>query len=235
MKKNAFKSRWQGIGGIRPFLARYGAICAAVLCVALVGGTYLLTDRTIPSPSLTSSPTPSAAAAVTPEPSTEPVMGDNLTEPETTPTTAPDSSETFQLFPNQIPELTRPVAGEIITPYAMDSLLYNETLCQWETHCGVDLAATADEAVKSVMSGTVTSVTEDTLMGKMVVVTHDNEWVSVYAALADVSVSTGQEIAAGDTLGTAGNTAGKECSLDNHLHFELMHKGVYQDPTESLQ
>jgi len=237
MKNNAHGGR-----KLTALFSRYGALCAAVVCAALVGGTWFFTQGGTPSPEL--SPLPTLAAAPTAEvrPSDAPVLSGELLLPSASPLPkaspmpdAPESAETWQLLPGQMPRLTRPVSGAVAAPYAMDALQYNATLAHWETHSGVDLAGERGEAVLCALDGQVTSVTQDTLMGTMVIVSHDNDWTTVYAALDSASVSTGQSVKAGDTLGTLGNSAGRECSLGPHLHFEVMHKGVYQDPTSALK
>jgi LysM repeat protein len=54
--------------------------------------------------------------------------------------------------------------------------------------------------------------------GNYVVVTHDNGTQTLYAHLSSVSVTVGQSIAQGETLGGVGNT-GRSTGI--HLHFEV--------------
>lgn len=40
-----------------------------------------------------------------------------------------------------------PIQGEVLTAFSVDQLLYNETLDDWRTHDGVDIAAAEGDAV----------------------------------------------------------------------------------------
>jgi len=87
---------------------------------------------------------------------------------------------------------------------------------------GVDIAAASAESfdVVASLSGIVTEVKKDPLMGNVVVLTHENEVTTYYASLDEVSVEADDEVEQGEVLGTAGkNIFGKE--KGNHVHFEL--------------
>lgn len=119
--------------------------------------------------------------------------------------------------------MTTPVAeGTLLKAYAADELLYSETLNQWETHTGLDIAAAEGADVVAVMGGKVQQVYKDGLMGNCLVLTHDDGVRSVYAGLQDVSsLKVGDEVAAGEVIGKVGNTALAEYKDGAHLHFEL--------------
>lgn len=91
-------------------------------------------------------------------------------------------------------------------------------------HNGVDLAASIGTPVKAALSGTVMG-TGDTdkvcpgaSWGRWVVVKHDNGLSTLYAHLSVISVSSGQKVATGGTLGLSGNTG---YSTGPHLHFTV--------------
>ena len=44
----------------------------------------------------------------------------------------------------------------------------------WRTHNGIDIAATAGQAVASIADGTVTAIYEDDYLGTTVVLSHGN-------------------------------------------------------------
>ncbi len=74
--------------------------------------------------------------------------------------------------------------------------------------------------VIAVLNGTVINVKEDELLGKIVEIQHDNNFVSSYQSLSDVSVKKNDTVKQGQVIGKSGtNSIDKE--LGNHLHFEL--------------
>lgn len=93
------------------------------------------------------------------------------------------------------------------------------------SHNGVDFRASIGTKVKSVLDGVVagTGNTDQYKgcysFGKWVMVKHPNGLSSIYGHLSVISVTTGQEIKTGDTIGFSGNTG---YSTGPHLHL-----GVY--------
>ena len=68
-----------------------------------------------------------------PEEETEPVVMPEVTIPvDDTPVVAEE--------PHVV---VLPIQGEVLTAFSVDQLLYNETLDDWRTHDGVDIAAAA--------------------------------------------------------------------------------------------
>lgn len=80
-------------------------------------------------------------------------------------------------------------------------------------------------------SGTVTVPPYGSGYGNAVLVDHGSGWVSRYAHLDSVYVSTGQSVRRGERLGiigNSGNVSGTACPSKPgmHLHFALYHNGV---------
>ena len=127
----------------------------------------------------------------------------------------------------------RPVAGEIITGYAMDCLVYNETTRDWRVHNGIDIAAEAGTQVVASADGTVYTAYEDDAMGYTVVIRHENGYVTTYSGLAkELSVEVGDAVKMGQAIGTVGNTALLESALGDHLHFSVTCNDKPMDPEE---
>ena len=125
----------------------------------------------------------------------------------------------------------RPLTGETVTGFSMDKLLYNETMRDWRTHDGIDIAADAGAAVAAAKAGTVESVTADPIMGTTVVIRHADKWETVYSSLTDMpEVEAGDEVTAGQVIGYAGETAASESALGTHLHFTVLNDGTPVDP-----
>ena len=132
-------------------------------------------------------------------------------------------------------DAVRPVEGAVVTAYSMDKLLYNETMRDWRTHDGIDIAADAGAAVAAAKAGTVESVEADPIMGMTVTIQHQDKWETVYSSLTDApEVEAGDEVAAGQVIGFVGETAASESALGPHLHFAVLHDGAASDPESFL-
>lgn len=87
---------------------------------------------------------------------------------------------------------------------------------------GIDIASADGETfdVKASLSGTVTEVKEDPILGNVVSMTHENGVETYYASLGEVDVKAGSNVKQGETIGTAGkNLFGKDNGT--HVHFEI--------------
>ncbi len=128
-----------------------------------------------------------------------------------------------------------PVAGQTIAEYSMDALSYNQTTRDWRVHDGVDIAAEAGTQVCAAADGTVYTVYEDETMGMTVVIRHEGDYTTKYASLSEtVSVKAGDNVTAGQVIGTVGNTALLECNIGDHVHFSVSCDGTLVDPADFL-
>ena len=129
-----------------------------------------------------------------------------------------------------------PLQGETVTPFSMDALLYNETMGDWRTHNGVDIAADEGTAVVAAAAGKVTAIVDDYWMGTTVTVACQDGYELTYACLqAGPTVSTGDKVAPGDQIGSVGTTSLLEGSIPPHLHFSVTQNGVTVDPDVYLK
>ena len=129
-----------------------------------------------------------------------------------------------------------PVEGEVLMPYAMEVLSYNQTTRDWRVHNGVDFAAQAGTPVVAAADGQVYTVYEDDQMGMTVVIRHAGGYTTKYSSLAaGVAVSAGQDVAMGQTIGAVGNTALMENALGDHVHFSVTKNDQNVDPLEFLK
>ena len=127
-------------------------------------------------------------------------------------------------------------SGSTQAAYSVDALQYNATTQDWRTHAGVDLAASVGTPVKAAGAGIVTAVYDDEFLGTTVVINHPDGHVSQYSNLAVMpSVSAGDSVEAGQTIGAVGETALLEIADEPHLHFAVYANGDTIDPAEFIR
>ena len=154
----------------------------------------------------------------------------SVTEKPTLPTLTDPASESAAPTAGKL-SACLPVEGEVLSGYAMEVLCYNPTTRDWRVHNGVDIAAPAGTPVKAAADGQVYTVYEDDRMGMTVVIRHDGGYTTRYSSLApDVSVSAGQEVSMGQTIGAVGATALMENTLGDHVHFTVTKNDKPVDP-----
>lgn len=125
-----------------------------------------------------------------------------------------------------------PVEGDVINDFSNGELVKNETLNEWRTHNGVDIAAEVGSDIHVCANGAVTRVWSDPMWGECVQVEHKDGIISLYCGLAqeDIKVKEGDAVARGDVLGTLGETNLAEIGEDSHLHFVMKQGDAYADP-----
>lgn len=109
------------------------------------------------------------------------------------------------------------------------SILYHENT--YIQNSGIDFGLTDTFDVVAVLDGTVVDVREDELLGTVVEIKHDNDFISSYQSLSEVSVKKNDTVKQGQVIGKSGtNTIDQD--LGNHLHFELYKSGSVVDPSK---
>ena len=152
----------------------------------------------------------------------QPVAEDDLYEPEPAPGTLPGP-------------VVSPVVGETAAVFSMEELAYSETMGDWRTHDGIDIAAAPGAPVCAACVGTVIDVRDDDLMGATVVISHAGGYDTLYSNLQELpAVSVGDDVVAGQIIGAVGETALSETSQPSHLHFGVTKDGEFIDPLEFL-
>lgn len=109
-------------------------------------------------------------------------------------------------------------------------LVHDDTYIQ---NTGIDYISENTFDVIAILEGTVITVKEDESLGKIVEVKHENNLVSTYQSLSELSVKKGDVVTQGQILGKSGtNELDKE--LGNHLHFEIYENGQSVNPNNYL-
>lgn len=94
---------------------------------------------------------------------------------------------------------------------------------------GTEYSSKNEFDVLSVIDGTVTSIKQDSTLGYIVEIKHDNELKTIYQYLSKVKIQEGTTIYKGDVIGTSGKSivTGND---EYTLHFEVYHKNKTINP-----
>ncbi len=154
-------------------------------------------------------------------------------------TAADDEAEEASSGAIDLSKITLPVASKEITmAFSMGTdPVYSKTFNEYRSdHAGIDLKASLDEEVKAAYAGKVVEIRNDAKLGTTVKIDHGNNIYTEYANLStDVKVSLNDTVKAGQVIGKVGSTALYEISDGTHLHFALLVKGVYTNPTQYIK
>lgn len=114
----------------------------------------------------------------------------------------------------------RPVAGSIIADYGV---LKNGAL-----NDGINIAAPKGTKVKATEKGMVLYGGNNIpSYGNLILIQHQEGWISVYAHLKTIDVQKGKQVKRGEVIGTVGATGHVQ---HPQLHFELRKDKVPQNP-----
>ena len=219
----------------------YGTLAVCLAVVGVCGWVLLRGECTEPVQELPVTPQAAVSQPVTvPERVEEPVA--ETLKPEPVPVDTADKPEMPELPVEDVPVaaqapklIVEPLRGEVLTAFSMEELIYSPTMGDWRTHDGIDIAAKAGTTVLAASSGTVRSVTDDTLMGTTVVLEHEGGYETTYANLqSKPTVETGDSVSAGQIIGAVGTTAAAESGAP-HLHFAVSRDGKAVDPRAYLE
>jgi murein DD-endopeptidase MepM/ murein hydrolase activator NlpD len=104
---------------------------------------------------------------------------------------------------------------------------YHPILHYNRMHAGIDVSAPSGATLVAVGSGVVVSAGVSGGYGKCVIIDHGDGLVSVYAHMSRISVSKGQTLTSGQSIGAVGSTG---LSTGPHLHFEIRVNGNPVNP-----
>ena len=118
-----------------------------------------------------------------------------------------------------LPELLLfpPIKGEITNKMNISS-----------GHFGVDIIAPKNEAVSSILKGTIIYHNWSPTDGHVVHIQHKKNLISIYKHNSEILKEIGDFVESGEPIAIVGNSG--EHSTGPHLHFELWHNGYPLDP-----
>ncbi len=98
-----------------------------------------------------------------------------------------------------------------------------------EKHYAVDIALAKNTPIKSIMSGRIIFADWTPNTGNVVIIRHNNGFISVYKHASSLTVSQGDAVKTGEVIALAGSTGQESTGI--HLHFELWKDGYSIDPS----
>lgn len=101
-----------------------------------------------------------------------------------------------------------------------------------EKHFAVDIALAKNTPIKAVANGTVIFADWTPTNGNVIILRHNNEFLSVYKHCESLTISQGDVVRTSEVIAIAGSTG--EQSTGIHLHFELWKDGYPVDPTQFI-
>lgn len=103
----------------------------------------------------------------------------------------------------------------------------------YHPNTGIDIASKDGKEfdVVASLSGTVTKVMEDRLLGNVIEIEHDKGIVTQYQSVKDYQVKVGDQVEQGQVIATSGTSVINE-KAGNHVHFEIRKENVPVNPHE---
>lgn len=100
-------------------------------------------------------------------------------------------------------------------------------------HKGIDIARPSNYTIKAADNGNIVYAgNKGDGYGNKIIIDHNNGYRTMYAHLASISVSVGQTVSRGTSIGIMGRTGN---STGIHLHFEVYQNGKIIDPMSKLK
>jgi murein DD-endopeptidase MepM/ murein hydrolase activator NlpD len=174
----------------------------------------------IPRPTATAKPTASPKPTATPKPA---------------PTASPKPVQTGangvtkELHFAESDGLLRPVAGEVLIPYSMNSSVYFTTLDQYKYNPALMLRAEQGADVLACTDGKVIRIFEDARIGTAITLELGDGYEMTYGQLEEIGVEEGEYVDAGAILGKVAAPT-KYFSLEGaNLYLQLTADGTPLD------
>jgi len=122
-----------------------------------------------------------------------------------------------------------PISGKVVAPFG--EVGDGRSNAKGTVHNGIDVESSLGALVVSPATGVVTTVGEDSQLGKIIKLDFGDGWTTVLGNLGDISVVKGQRIEKGSVLATVGLSAPLKKPW---LHFELRKNNVPLNPLPYL-
>lgn len=126
--------------------------------------------------------------------------------------------------------LLRPLEGEVLIPFSMDSSVYFSTLDQYKYNPALMLVAEEGMSVSACAEGKVTEIYEDAEIGRAVTMDLGDGYQITYGQLKEITVSLSSYVNPGETIGVIAAPT-KYFSVEGaNLYLKLTMDGVPVNP-----
>ena len=201
---------------------------AAYLLFAFPSGT---TDETMQAQEYQADDSVTASEALERIPAMDPQPAQKQQESETQDAATEQAEQPVQQTAAAL-TVVPPMDSDITQDFSKDTLTYNETTGDWRTHEAIDYAGKEGDAVQAAADGTVLAVGEDPVLGKYITISHVQGFTSLYAGIADPTVSEGDFVTQGQKIAVLGDPMPLEEKQGAHLHFAVSADGEAKDPKQ---
>ena len=127
-----------------------------------------------------------------------------------------------------------PVNGNILLDYSMDQTTYFPTLNQYKLSPAISVGAVEGAPVVAAVNGTVYSVEQNAQTGTTLTMELGNGYQAVYGQLTDLTVSEGDTVKKGTTIGYIAQPTKYYSTEGTNLYFAMRKNGEPIDPIEYL-
>lgn len=139
------------------------------------------------------------------------------------------SQNTYILRPYLISNIT---VSKSFYDYEAESSSQENAIIYYENtymqNSGIDYTNKEIFDIVSILDGTVIEVSDNKILGKTIKIKHNNDLISTYQSLSEVSVKENDTVLRGQVIAKSGT-----CPLysnDSNLHFELTYQGKLVNP-----
>jgi len=96
----------------------------------------------------------------------------------------------------------------------------------------LEIAVPVGTEIRAAGAGMIVEVADDSILGKLIRISHRSGYETIYGGANEVHVSQGQHVSAGTVIALSGNAPG---TLEPHLHFEMRRHGVAIDASSVIK
>lgn len=209
------KEAWKSFcAGYVRFVERQGFAIVLTVCVGIIAGTALWTNRNQPAAPSPTYPVENAALAAQ-------LQQERLRDV-STPTPAPTAAPVVWQTPVKQISVLRSFDGTRLQQSSLSGL--------WQLHDAVDLRCDMGEIIAAMADGTVTEVQEKGLLGACVTIDHSGT-LAQYAGMSLLAgLQPGDPVSAGQTIGFGGCSVVEETHMEPHLHLRVIRDGQAINP-----
>ena len=191
-----------------------------------------------PTPPIISTPTPPSTTAKPPVVSTPPTPTPVVatptpaaTNPPPATTPPPTSPSPIIATPNAPPRPMPPITGGPRWQWPTRGAIVGRFVPGDQTRQGIDIAGQSGQRVDAAADGVVVYSGAGLVgYGELVIVKHNDEWLSAYAHNRRRLVAEGTKVRAGDAIAEMGRSG----AIRDMLHFEIRRNGKPVDPLQLL-